>query len=42
MNKNIKFNKKETELKMENPIQNSRERTFGFSSHKNCKLKVKL
>ena len=37
VNKNLKFNKNETESKMENPPTH-----MCFSSYKNCELKVKL
>ena len=40
--KNINFNKNETESKMENPTHSFRETNLCFSSYKNCKLKVKL
>ena len=39
LNKNIDFNKNETELKMENPARSFRETTISFSSYKNGKLK---
>ena len=45
LNKNINFNKNETESKMENPIHSFREtnvQTLYFSSYKDRKLKVKL
>ena len=42
LNKNIDFNKNETELKMENPAHSFRETTISFSSYKNGKLKVEL
>ena len=42
LNKNINFNKNETESKMENPTHSFREMNLCFSSYKNCELKVKL
>ena len=42
LNKNINFNKNETESKMKNPTHNFKTRTLCFSSYKNHKLKVKL
>ena len=42
LNKNINFNKSETESKMKNPIHCFERRGLYFSSYKNCKLKVKL
>ena len=42
LNKNISFNKNETESKMENPTQSSERRTLCFSSCKDHKLKVKF
>ena len=42
LNKNINFNKNETESKMEIPHTVLDQRTLCFSSHSNCKLKVKL
>ena len=42
LNKNINFNKNETESKMEIPHTVLDWRTLCFSSHSNCKLKVKL
>ena len=41
LNKNINFNKNETELKMEN-LTVSQRQTLCFSLYENCKLKVKL
>ena len=42
LNKNINFNKNETESKMENPTHGLERQTLCFSSYKNRKLKVKL
>ena len=42
LNKNINFNKNETESKIENPHKTSERRALSFSSNKNLKLKVKL
>ena len=42
LNKNINFNKSETESKMENPTHVLERQTLCFSSYKNRKLKVKL
>ena len=42
LNKNLNFNKNETELKMENPTHTLERRTLRFSSYENRKLKVKL
>ena len=44
LNKNIKFNKNETESKMKNPTHSFREMrwTMCCSLYKNCELKVKL
>ena len=42
LNKNINFNKNETESKMENLTHRFREMNLCFSSYKNRKLKVKL
>ena len=42
LNKNITFNKNETESKMENLTQSFEGQTLCFSSFKNRKLKIKL
>ena len=43
LNKNISFDKNETESQMENPIHSFSEmKLVLYSSYKNCKLKVKL
>ena len=42
LNKNINFNRNETESKMENPTPVLERKTLCFSSYKNRKLKVKL
>ena len=42
LNKNINFNKNETESRMKNPTHSFKRRTLCFSSYKNRKLKVKL
>ena len=42
LNKDVNFNKNETESKMENPTHGFRETNLVLSSYKNHKLKVKL
>ena len=42
LNKNIDFNKSETEAKMKSPYTVLERLTLCFSLYKNCKLKIKL